>query len=51
MSNTNEGTWIGVLGTIIATVLSWTKWHAFWWMILHGLLGWLYVIWYFVKGY
>ena len=42
---------LGELGTIFAVVLSWTKWHAFWWALLHGLLGWVYVIYYFCKGY
>lgn len=42
---------IGTLGTIFAIVLSWTKWRNFWWALLHGLLGWIYVVYYFIKGY
>lgn len=42
---------LGRLGTIFAVVLSWTKFHAFWWAFLHGTLGWVYVIYYFCKGY
>jgi hypothetical protein len=39
-------------GSAFAIVLSWTKWHSFWWTILHGGLGWIYVAYYFlVKHY
>lgn len=49
--NNSVSTGVG-FGTAFALVLSWTKWHSFWWAILHGSLSWLYVIWYFlVKGY
>lgn len=32
------------LGTIIAVVVSWTRNKSILWAIIHGLLGWLYVI-------
>ncbi len=32
------------LGTIIAVVISWTRNKSILWAIIHGLLGWLYVI-------
>jgi len=32
------------IGTIIAAVLSWMTWHSIGWCIIHGILGWLYVI-------
>ncbi|MEP7278813.1 MAG: hypothetical protein ABI813_09240 [Bacteroidota bacterium] len=32
------------LGTIIAVVLSWTRNKSVLWAIIHGILGWLYVI-------
>ena len=32
------------LGSAIAVVLSWQLNHSVWWMILHGFLGWLYII-------
>ena len=53
MSDKNSTIESGIgFGAAFAIVLSWTKWHSFWWVILHGLLGWLYVIWYFlVKHY
>ncbi len=32
------------LGTIIAVVVSWSRNKSILWAILHGLLGWIYVI-------
>jgi hypothetical protein len=32
------------LGTIIAVVVSWSRNKSILWAIVHGLLGWLYVI-------
>ncbi|MEO5681673.1 MAG: hypothetical protein ABIQ88_03475 [Chitinophagaceae bacterium] len=32
------------LGTIIAVVISWTRNKSIIWAIIHGILGWLYVI-------
>lgn len=32
------------LGTIIAVVVSWSRNHSILWAIVHGILGWLYVI-------
>ena len=32
------------LGTIIAVVVSWSRNKSILWAIIHGLLGWLYVI-------
>lgn len=37
------GSGIG-LGTIIAVVVSWSRNKSILWAIIHGLLGWLYVI-------
>ena len=53
MSKANEAAvnGLGTLGTIFAVVLSWTKWHSFWWAFLHAIFGWFYVIYYFIKGY
>jgi hypothetical protein len=34
------------LGTIIALPLSWTTFHSVGLQILHGILGWLFVIYY-----
>lgn len=33
-------------GTIIAMIISWSINHSILWMILHGILSWLYVIYY-----
>lgn len=32
------------LGTIIAVVVSWSRNHSILWAIIHGILGWFYVI-------
>ncbi len=32
------------LGTIIAVVVSWSRNHSILWAIVHGILGWIYVI-------
>jgi hypothetical protein len=34
------------LGTLIALILSWSANHSIFWLIVHGFLGWLYVIYY-----
>lgn len=36
----------GGVGVALAVVLSWTTWNSIWWAILHGCLGWIYVIYY-----
>lgn len=45
---TATGTGIG-LGSVIAIVISYMKWHSIGWAILHGVLGWLYVIYYLIE--
>ena len=37
-------------GSALAMVISYTTWHSVGWAIVHGLLSWLYVI-YFVMRY
>ena len=37
-------------GSALAMVISYTTWHSVTWAIIHGLLSWLYVI-YFVLRY
>lgn len=44
-------TYTGALGTALAVVLSWTKWHSLGWAIWHGWCSWFYVIYYVCKGY
>ncbi|WP_147532272.1 hypothetical protein [Bacillus marasmi] len=36
-------------GSCLAIVISYTAWKSIPWAIFHGLLGWLYVIYYWVK--
>ncbi len=38
------------LGTIIAVVLSWNRNQSILWAIIHGFLGWLYVIYILIVG-
>lgn len=37
-------------GSALAMVISYTTWHSVGWAIVHGLLSWLYVI-YFILRY
>ena len=36
-------------GAVLAMVISYVKWRSIGWAILHGALGWFYVIYYAVK--
>ena len=36
-------------GTVLAVTLSWAANHAIGWALIHGLLGWLYVIYYLLS--
>ena len=36
-------------GTCLAMVISYTNWHSVGWAIVHGLLSWLYVIYYIIR--
>lgn len=38
------------LGTIIAVVVSWNRNKSILWAIIHGILGWLYVIYVLIVG-
>lgn len=38
------------LGTIIAVVISWSRNKSVLWTIVHGILGWLYVIYALIVG-
>lgn len=35
------------LGSTMAMIISWSVNHSFWWMLLHGIFSWIYVIYYF----
>jgi hypothetical protein len=36
-------------GSVLAIVMSWTANHAIGWALFHGLLGWIYVIYYLFR--
>ena len=36
-------------GSALAMIISYVKWHSIGWAILHGILGWVYVIYYAIK--
>jgi len=36
-------------GCALAAIISYTHWHSIGWAILHGALGWIYVIYYAIK--
>ena len=44
MNNYQFGTGGIGLGSVIAVACSWTRNHSILWAILHGILSWLYVI-------
>ena len=49
--NTKKAVKHGItFGTCLAMVISYTSWNSVGWAIFHGLLSWLYVI-YFVVTY
>lgn len=35
-------------GCALAIVISYVNWHSIGWAIFHGILGWLYVIYYII---
>ena len=39
------GAGIGI-GNIIALVISWSVNHSIIWALIHGILGWLYIVYY-----
>ena len=36
-------------GSALAMVISYTAWHSVGWAIFHGLLSWVYVLYYVIK--
>lgn len=38
----------GSIGVALAVVISYTTWKSISWAILHGILGWIYVIYYII---
>lgn len=36
-------------GSALAMVISYTNWHSVGWAIIHGLMSWVYVIYYIIR--
>ena len=36
-------------GSALAMVISYTAWHSIGWAIFHGLLSWVYVVYYIIR--
>lgn len=36
-------------GCALAITISWTTWNSIGWAIIHGLFGWIYVIYYAIQ--
>ena len=36
-------------GSVLAMVISYTNWHSVGWAIIHGLMSWIYVIYYIIR--
>lgn len=50
MSDNNSSSCGGVgLGTVLAGILSWMKWHSVTMLIIHGMCGWIYVVYYLIR--
>jgi hypothetical protein len=51
MENRGGCTGVGFwgFGSMLAVTLSWGVHHSILWMMLHGMLSWLYVIYYSIK--
>jgi hypothetical protein len=43
----HEGVKSGIsFGSALAITISWSKWHSILWAMIHGVLSWVYVIYY-----
>jgi len=48
--NVTENITKGVsFGAVLAMIISYVKWQSIGWAVLHGLLNWVYVIYYVIK--
>lgn len=36
-------------GSALAMVISYSNWHSIGWAIIHGLMSWIYVIYYIIR--
>jgi hypothetical protein len=43
----HEGVKSGIsFGSALAITISWSKWHSILWAMIHGVLSWVYVVYY-----
>lgn len=48
--NFKKGIKTGIsFGTALAIVISYTTWKSIFWAIIHGLMSWIYVIYFFIR--
>jgi len=46
----NKGVKSGItFGSALAMVISYSNWHSVGWAIIHGLMSWVYVIYYLIR--
>ena len=38
-----------MLGAVLAMIISYVNWHSIGWAILHGILNWIYVLYYIIR--
>ena len=52
IEHTKNAAKVGVgFGTALAITISWTANKSILWVIVHGILGWIYVVYYLIKYY
>ncbi len=47
-SSSSSGIGCGGLGCVIAVVVSWGLNHSVLWALVHGILGWIYLLYYWL---
>jgi hypothetical protein len=47
--SSDSGLGCGALGMVVACILSWAKWQSVLWVIIHGMFGWFYVLYYCIQ--
>ncbi len=51
MSDSNTSVLLGIgFGCALAIAISWLCYHSVWWAIEHGIVSWLFVIWWCLFG-
>ena len=50
MSRRVEAARAGIgFGTALAMVISYTTWKSVFWAVVHGILGWVYVVYFLIR--